>query len=254
MRSRHLIVGFATAFLAAMAAGAQANELITNGSFSTLSSTGTTSLIGNSGTTADVLQGWTTTSGYSFLVTPSEAQASGSGSTHSVAILNGSGSNTISFWMGAGASQFSTSPDGGNFIAQDGGYQTGTLSQSVAGLTVGDHYQLTFYQAGAQQSGYTGSTTDQWKVSLGGQVEYSDLISNISHGFSGWESETIDFTATATTEALGFFAIGTPSGVPPFALLDGVSMTDVPEPSTVALMVVGVLGLAGARRWAFKRG
>jgi hypothetical protein len=62
------------------------------------------------------------------------------------------------------------------------------------------------------------------------------------------------FTATAATDVLSFLSTGTPSGVPPFALLDGVSMVAVPEPSGAALMIVGVLALAGLRiarrRWA----
>jgi hypothetical protein len=252
MKLKRVVAVLTVLVLNGMGASAQAAQLITNGSFSTLTTTGNTSVIDNSGTNGDILQGWTTTSTYSFLITPGQAAASTGNSNYSVSIYNGSGSNQISFWMGS-SPQFSTSPDGGNFIAQDGGYQTGTLSQSVSGLTVGDHYQLSFWQAGAQQSGYTGATTDQWKVSLGGQVAYSDLISNASHGFSGWEQETIDFTATSLTESLGFFAIGTPSGVPPFALLDGVSMTDIPEPSTVTLFVAGILGLAGSRRWAQAR-
>lgn len=46
-------------------------------------------------------------------------------------------------------------------------------------------------------------------------------------------------------------AVGTPSGVPPFALLDGVTMTQnaVPEPATWTLMIIGLLAIVGARAW-----
>jgi hypothetical protein len=59
------------------------------------------------------------------------------------------------------------------------------------------------------------------------------------------------FTATATTETLGFFANGV--GAPPFALLDGVSLVDAPEPATWTVMIMGLLGVASARRWARTR-
>jgi hypothetical protein len=55
------------------------------------------------------------------------------------------------------------------------------------------------------------------------------------------------FVASATSEVLWFFAVGSPSGQPPFALLDGVDVT-VPEPSAVALLIPGLLVLWGARR------
>ncbi len=44
-------------------------------------------------------------------------------------------------------------------------------------------------------------------------------------------------------------AVGTPgSGQPPFALLDGVSMT-IPEPPAYAVLVVGLLVLLATRRF-----
>ena len=64
--------------------------------------------------------------------------------------------------------------------------------------------------------------------------------------------QTFYFTADATSEVLSFLAIGTPisPSVPPFSLLDSVSMMAVPEPSTWATMVVGFggLGFAAYRR------
>ena len=68
--------------------------------------------------------------------------------------------------------------------------------------------------------------------------------------------QSFTFTATGPSEVLRFIAHGTPSGVPPFSLLDGVSMTAaVPEPATWAMMVLGfgVIGRAmrrGVRRQA----
>jgi hypothetical protein len=63
--------------------------------------------------------------------------------------------------------------------------------------------------------------------------------------------ENLTFTANSTSELLSFLAVGTPSGnLPPFALLDGVSLTAVPEPSNWAMMLAGFggLGFAAVRR------
>ena len=71
----------------------------------------------------------------------------------------------------------------------------------------------------------------------------------MTEGFSGWMQETMTFTATSTSETLSSLAIGTPSGQPPFALLDGVTLSDVPEPASWGLMVSGLVGLIGYMRW-----
>ena len=42
------------------------------------------------------------------------------------------------------------------------------FSTNLTGLTVGQTYELTFYQGASQQAGLSGTTTnDQWIVSLG---------------------------------------------------------------------------------------
>ena len=61
---------------------------------------------------------------------------------------------------------------------------------------------------------------------------------------SGWSLEAFDFIATAASEVLSFLAVGSPAAnLPPFALLDGVSLTAVPEPSALAMMLAGFGGL-----------
>jgi hypothetical protein len=230
------IAGFAVAAAAAISLPAYASSvnLVTNGDFSSSTVTGASPLIVNSGT-GTVATGWTTTSTYSFLLTASQATSG---------FYNGSSGN-ISLYSAT------ASPAGGNFVVQDGNYLTGTLSQSISGLTVGHVYALSFYQALGQQTGYTGMTTNQWVVSLGGQTDYSTQLTNASGGFTGWSYVTDYFTATATTETLGFTTSAT--GAPPFALLDGISMVDTPEPASWTVMLVGLMGLAGVRRRAQAR-
>ena len=111
-------------------------------------------------------------------------------------------------------------------------------------MTTGKSYTVSFYFAGAQQYGFTGATTEQWLVSLGSQQLATAVLSDTSHGFTGWQYTSLTFTATATSEVLSFLAVGTPSGVPPFTLLDGVSMVAAPEPGSAAMLVTGVLAIA----------
>ncbi len=136
-----------------------------------------------------------------------------------------------------------TDPAGGNFIAADGAYETAAITQTITGLTVGSTYALNFYWAGGQEESFTGITTDNWGVTFGSQTFTTPTVTVPSKGFSGWMPQTFTYTASATSQTLSFLAAGTPTGQPPFAMLGGVSLVLVPEPSTWALCVG--LGVAG---------
>jgi len=157
---------------------------------------------------------------------------------------------------------------GGNFVGSDPQFQNGAISQTIGGLTVGATYTLAFEWAAAQQAGFTGATTEGWQVSLGSSTQCtdpsapssglagpctstgSDVVNLGSKDFIGWMDQSMTFTATAVSEVLSFLAIGTDSGnnIPPFALLDDVSLTPntgVPEPSSLGILAVSLLGLGG---------
>lgn len=71
-----------------------------------------------------------------------------------------------------------TSPDGGNFVEADGDPNySSTISQTLTGLTVGQAYAVSFFQAAGQQAGFTGPTTEEWKVGLGSDYQYSSQFS-----------------------------------------------------------------------------
>ena len=60
----------------------------------------------------------------------------------------------------------------------------GILSQSVS-VVQGHSYEISFEQAASQFQFYSGATTEQWQVCLGGQCQLSALMNNASKGLSG---------------------------------------------------------------------
>lgn len=238
--TKTLAVFAAFAALTCGAANATPLNLVVNGGFETLTK-GAGQIDAITSAT-----GWTST-GYNFVFASGTADTVGATGTYGNIKLWGPGSGS--------ANGLTNSPAGGNFLAADGAYQTQAVKQTISGLVVGQKYDLSFYWAGAQQAGYNGINSEQWIVSLGNQTISTALVQNASHGFTGWMQEKFTYTATSTTEVLSFLAFGTPTGVPPFSLLDGVSLTaQVPEPSTVALFVAGLALVGGASRLRRRNG
>jgi len=152
------------------------------------------------------------------------------------------------------------SPNGGAFMILDGdpGF-SGTLSQTVSGLSVGSEYQLSFYWAAGELADRTGYFTDQLTGSFGSDNfatsvftnshPYTNNPLNLPGDFSGWRLVTVNFTASATSEVLSFLSVGTPAGnLPPVSYLDGVSLVAVPEPAVWGLMLLGFGGLGAMIR------
>jgi hypothetical protein len=224
------------AALSFAAAEARAYNLVTNGGFES-----TTNGSGQMGGITDAT-GWVT-SGYNFIFTPGSADTSGVQSQFGNLQLwgpnnGGDPSNTLG----------ATSPDGGNFIGADGAFQVGAITQTITGLVAGQQYSVGFDWAGAQQYTFTGTTTEQFIVSLGSQSQSTAIVTDVSHGFTGWTHTTFTFTADGSSDVLSFLAAGTPDGEPPFSLLDGVTMVAVPEPASMVIMGTGLAALGFIRR------
>jgi len=129
------------------------------------------------------------------------------------------------------------SPDGGNFVALDADWNQGPISQQITGLTSGGQYTLSFYMALAQQYGspnaFNGPNSAYITASLGSQSQTTPTLYIPGTAPSGWVQESLSFTATGSSELLSFLAGSPDGGEPPFILLDGVSLTAVPEPTTI---------------------
>ena len=225
--------------------------------------------------------GWTT-QGYNFVFVDNPTYngtpqtATGADDFNSGACILGGCDNVyrLSLWGPDIATNngLTNSPTGGNFVGADGAYGNAPIEQVVSGLEVGQLYKLTFWWAAAQQTTYHGETQESWKICFGvcdyslspdpvlfldfrdghstynlapgDQLYTTATVTNTDHGFVPWRSETVYFTANDTEQKLSLLAYGTPVGQPPFALIDGLSLEAVPEPSTWAMMLIG-FGLIG---------
>lgn len=135
-------------------------------------------------------------------------------------------------------------PLGGNFIEADGTPGLSSpLTQTINTLIAGDTYTLSFYQAAGQELGdsFAGPTTEQWQVTLGSSpAQSSTLMSDPAGGVIPWQSQTMTFTATSSSELLSFVPTGT--GLPPMVFLGNPDLeANVPEPSAFLLAGVGTV-------------
>ena len=261
-----VLPALALVLVAAPTAPADPVLTVSNGNFAQYSGT-------TPGTTNDTFEnvkptGWTATG------TPAS-------NSNLIFITNQAGVNNNSLYLQvyntkspSGTAPFPAPAPGGNFVEADGNPSfEESFSYQLHGLTPGQTYQLSFYQAAGQQQGFNGDTTNRWIVGLGtpggfnvtpigggfdgyslvdpnGSVAVSPLMSVPTGDYVPWEEVTVTLKADSTDDLLTFLAWGdngNTANLPPMAFLDiannGAAATPVPEPSTLALTAVGVFGL-----------
>jgi hypothetical protein len=222
-------VGLAALGLAAVSLSAQATNLVVNGNFATLTN-GLGQIDNNT-----VATGWSS-SGYNFVMTQADQAVPGQYGGLSLWDANNGGAST---WNGL-------APNGSNFVAMDGDFDTGAVTQEITGLVLNKTYTLTFDYAFGQQTSFDGDTVQSLTGSIGNTNFDTGNVNVASHGFTGWTLEKVTFTANSTSELLSFLAHGN-LPVPPFAMISNVSIA-VPEPATWAMMLFGVGGLGAMAR------
>ena len=242
MLRKMAVTGLCAIALATFAISARA-DLITDGSFS---NNGGGGQIGFNTTVA----GWTvpsgSTSSYFFLFPAGTADGPGVTGEYTNVQLWGPGNGSPN---GLPAS----SPDGGAFVASDPAFQNGALSQTVGGLAVGSQ-SINSVSIGQARNRWalTGAPRRAGRSPSGSQTQSTSTVTTPNHGFSPWQLQSFTFTANSTSQVLSFLATGGPSSsLPPFSLLDGVSLNQVtitPEPTSWG-MLLGGLGLLGGMRF-----
>ncbi|MDP9124603.1 MAG: PEP-CTERM sorting domain-containing protein [Pseudomonadota bacterium] len=209
----------ALAALAALSATASAANLLTDGSFESI-----TQAAGTWNVYKGVnLPGWTVT------------KANGSATSHGLEVRNNN----------AG-----TAEDGHNFIELDG-YENDKISQSFT-TVVGKDYEITFFYADRPDVTSTflqGTKTVQGSGGFAYTLTGAPVTTYAGAFGAFWHEAVIDFTAASTSTTFSIWAVGKSDGY-------GTSFDDfsaaavVPEPATLGLFAAGlaVLGLSSRRR------
>lgn len=173
--------------------------------------------------------------------------------------------NSPGWYWGEGPSNLWNTPFGDHFAMSAATGQTGSayregISQSVSGLSIGTTYEITFSHANGlfynpgSSAFYEGvGNTGGWEVLIDGSSVLlasstnDNSVAALEHT-SDWQTSTATFAATATTHEIQFIAFK-PDGPqdPTFQFLDDVSVTAVPEPSTLLLGLFGLVGLCATK-------
>ena len=149
------------------------------------------------------------------------------------------GGNSVD-WIGS----YWTSPVGQS-IDLDGN-APGAISQTLTGLAAGE-YTVTFDLSGNPDGGDATKLVD---VSLGGSAaQQVSFTTGTSSGMT-WATETLTFNVAAGDQTLSFVSadVGGPYG----AAIADVSVTAVPEPASLGLLLagLGMIGVMSSRRRA----
>jgi Protein of unknown function (DUF642) len=167
------------------------------------------------------------------------------------------GSTSISNWTVGGIPIIggvdwidSTSPSANTWPSSNGSKNidmnnnaAGTLRQSIAGLVVGTRYVLTFDYASFPNPGTGPSPLRSMLVSLGNFVS---VVQSTNNPRTGWQTFMAMFNYTGGGNTLRFTSLQLLGGRG--ALLDNVSLSAVPVPPALILLLSGLFGVGAMGR------
>lgn len=151
----------------------------------------------------------------------------------------------------------SASPDGGTWVGLGiNGSYVERFGQTLYGLSIGQTYTVSWFAGnfGLNRPGTGDATPVQYLGSNAIDVMLDGV--SIGHGSTlslspNWLSESLTFTATSASQQLSFRLNDTTKAylsIDGIAVVAGGTTPVVPEPGTWALMGVGLIGLALAKR------
>lgn len=156
------------------------------------------------------------------------------------------------------------SSTGGQFLHGIGlqpSWTESALQVGLDGLIIGQQYEISFEQSISRS--IWSETGGFWRIKFGDEIHDSDHMDIPDFGvFAGWVWQTMLFTATDTIQTLEVIArsdtngLRTDIGIDSFFLGDpGTNPNNpnnpsstVPEPASLVLVSVGLLGLCAMRR------
>lgn len=153
------------------------------------------------------------------------------------------------------ATDIGASPDGGTFLAilnNGSGGAFDATTQYVYGFTVGLTYTLEFSYAniGLDQSAASNYANSGFvRANIAGIDFDTPVLTHDGFGSQQWFHFSETFIATAPDMYLTFTAMRPNNAIGGYAGgIDGVFIAAVPEPSTIALLSLGIVMIAGHSR------